>query len=68
MNNFPQNKIKWDTGGFMGSLRTTNVDSLRSSWTSLLNTNKFYEFLTTKEIIQSVTEQTSHWNSLNRWL
>ena len=28
MNNLPQNKIKWDTGGFMGSLKMTSVDSL----------------------------------------
>jgi hypothetical protein len=68
MNNFPQNKIKWDTGGFMKTLKMTNMDSLHSSWTSLLNTTKFYEFLTTEELIQSVTKQTSHWNCLNRWL
>jgi len=52
----------------MKTLEMTNMDSLHSSWTSLLNTTKFYEFLTTEELIQSVTEQTSHWNSLNRWL
>jgi len=68
MNNFPQNKNEWDNGGFTRSLKMSNADSLHSSWTSLLNTTKFYEILTTEELILSVTEQTSHWNSLNRWL
>jgi ABC-type antimicrobial peptide transport system permease subunit len=67
MDNFPQNKIKWNMQGLTRCLKMTNMAILHSSLTPLLNTTNF-EFFTTIELIQSAIEQTSHWNGLNRWL